>query len=131
MLPLIRSIVTDIVDKTTQLKNLEPEQATLDEYRRSLTWASRERRYAIHEATETAQKGLQGAVTELDSLGVSLIDSQVGQVDFPTKINGRPAAYSWQLGEEQLDYWRYTGEDLRRPIPTEWSLAAQRAVSQP
>ena len=131
MLPLVRSIVSDIVATASQLNNLEPEQATLDEYRRSLTWASRERRYAIHEATETAQKNLKVAVVELDSLGVSIVDSNVGRVDFPTRINGRPAAYSWQLGEDQVGFWRYDGEDLRRPIPTDWVHASSRSVTRP
>jgi hypothetical protein len=120
MLPLVRSIVADIVTTAGQLNTLAPEQATLDEYRRSLTWASRERRYAVTDAIAHAERNLHGAVRELDTLGVSLVDTNQGQVDFPTKINGRPAAYSWRLGEDALDYWRYAGEETRRPIPAEW-----------
>ncbi len=127
MLPLVRSIVTDIVTTAEQIQTLAPEQATLDEYRRSLTWASRERRYAVTDAIANAERNLDGAVRELDTLGVSLVDGRQGQVDFPTRINGRPAAYSWRLGEEALDYWRYAGEENRRPIPAEW----QHGVSQP
>ena len=37
---------------------------------------------------------------ELSGLGVSLVDDEAGEVDFPTKINGRPAAFSWRLGED-------------------------------
>jgi hypothetical protein len=132
MLPLVRSIVTDIVETANQLNKLETEQATLDEYRRSLTWASRERRYAVHDATEKNQKSLKLAVRELDTLGVALVDSQLGSVDFPTRMNGRPAAFSWQLGEEQVDFWRYVGEELRRPISSEHaSNTANRSVSRP
>lgn len=131
MLPLVRSIVSDIVHTAEQLNTLVPEQATLDEYRRSLTWASRERRYALHEAIATAEKSINGAVRELDTLGVALVDTGKGLVDFPTKINGRPAAYSWRLGEEAVDYWRYAGEEQRRPIPAEWQQQASRGSSQP
>lgn len=131
MLPLVRSIVTDIVHTAEQLNTLTPEQETLDEYRRSLTWASRERRYAVHDAIANAERNLHGAVRELDSLGVSLVDSRKGLVDFPTRINGRPAAYSWLLGEEALNYWRYAGEDQRRPIPAEWQQQAATASSEP
>ncbi len=131
MLPLVRSIVTDIVDTTDRLNTLAPERDTLDEYRRSLTWVSRERRYAIQDAIAASEKSLEGAVHELDTLGVSLVDSQTGRVDFPTHINGRPAAYSWQLGEDALDFWRYSGEELRRPIPADWQPVAARAVTQP
>lgn len=131
MLPLVKSIVTDIVTATEQLNTLTPEQATLEEYRRSLTWASRQRRYAIQDAITAGEKSLAGAVHELDSLGVSLVDSAKGQVDFPTRINGRPAAYSWQLGEDGVGHWHYAGEDLRRPIPADWQQSATRAVSKP
>jgi hypothetical protein len=120
MLPLVRSIVTDIVGATQQITQLTPEQLTLEEYRRSLQWASRERRYALHDQIAAAEKTRTQAVHELDELGVALVDANVGQVDFPTRINGRPAAYSWQLGEETLNFWHYSGEELRRPIPSEW-----------
>lgn len=129
MLPLVRSIVTDIVGTTDRLKNLAPERDTLDEYRRSLTWASRERRYALQDAITASEKELQQAVHELDTLGVSLVDSGAGRVDFPTRINGRPAAYSWQLGEDAVGHWHYTGEELRRPIPADWQPAV--AVAKP
>lgn len=133
MLPLVRSIVTDIVTTAEQLNTLAPEQATLDEHRRSLTWVSRERRYALHDAIAKAERNLSGAVRELDSLGVALVDPRQGQVDFPTRINGRAAAYSWRLGEEALDFWRYVGEEQRRPIPVEWkqSAGAGSGGSQP
>jgi hypothetical protein len=120
MLPLVRSIVTDIVDTTRRLETLAPEQETLEEYRRSLSWASRQRRYAIRDEIEQAHKSVAGAVTELDVLGLSLADARAGRVDFPTRINGRPAAFSWQLGEDGVAFWRYSGEELRRPIPADW-----------
>jgi hypothetical protein len=120
MLPLVRSIVTEIVATSRRLSELAPQQELLDENRRALTWASRQRRYAIHEEIAAAERNLAGAVTELDDLGLALVDRGSGRVDFPTRINGRPAAFSWQVGEDALGFWRYTGEDLRRPIPADW-----------
>ena len=46
--------------------------------------------------------------------------TDAGEVDFPTRINGRPAAFSWRLGDGELAHWHYQGEDQRRPIPTDW-----------
>jgi hypothetical protein len=120
MLPLVRSIVLDIVDKNRQLAELSPEQELLDEHRRSLAWVSRQRRYSLHDEITRTQQTLAGAVSELDALGLNLVDGNTGRVDFPTRINGRPAAYSWQLGEDTLGYWCYSGEELRRPIPADW-----------
>ena len=123
MLPLVRGIATDIVAAHHKLAELAPEQESLDRNRRALTWDKRQRRYTIGDEIATTEKVLAGAVSELDALGLRLSDDGCGAVDFPTRINGRPAAFSWQVGEDRLGYWRYTGEDLRRPIPTDWQPA--------
>ena len=120
MLPLVKSIVMDIVDTNRALAQLGPERDLLDDNRRALSWVSRHRRYALHEEMERAEKNLSSAVSELDALGVALVDADAGQVDFPTRINGRPAVFSWRLGEDAVGYWRYAGERQRRPIPSDW-----------
>jgi hypothetical protein len=134
MLPLVRSIVTDIVTTHQKLDALGPEQERLDRNRRALDWSSRERRYSIQDEINSAEQTLTGMVGELSALGVRLTDVQAGSVDFPTRINGRQAAFSWQLGEDGLGFWRYAGEDLRRPIPSDWqstSSASARYRSEP
>jgi len=120
MLPLVRSIVTDIVDTNRRLTELAPQQEILDESRRALNWSGRQRRYAIRDEVTRAEQHLASAVSELDALGLTLVDGGQGRVDFPTRINGRPAAFSWQLGEEAVRFWRYSGEEARRPIPADW-----------
>lgn len=120
MLPLVESIVRDIVDTRKRMAHLSGEQDVLDRERRSLTWESRRRRYSLTDELNTANKAYSAAVGELSQLGVSLVDDDAGSVDFPTRINGRPAAFSWQMGEDGVRYWRYAGEDQRRPIPTDW-----------
>ncbi len=120
MLPYVRSIVTDVVQTASRLTELSPEQAVLEDSRRSLNWSNRQRRYHVQDEIQRAQANLLLAVSELDALGVKLADENNGAVEFPTRINGRPAAFSWQLGEDALRFWRYTGEELRRPIPVDW-----------
>ncbi len=120
MLPLVRSIVAEIVETHKRLGKLNPEQELLERSRRSLNWVARQRRYAIQDEISSAEKAMSGAVTELTALGVKLTDPEVGQVDFPTKINGRPAAFTWKLGEEAVSFWHYTGEEQPRPIPADW-----------
>jgi hypothetical protein len=132
MLPLVRSIVTDIVDTHHRLAELSNEQETLDSNRRGLNWENRQRRYAVHEEVAQTTKHLSGAVSELSALGLTLVDTVAGQVDFPTRINGRPAAFSWRLGEEAVNFWRYTGEEKRRPIPADWQHGSPlRSRSEP
>jgi hypothetical protein len=120
MLPLVRSIVRDIVDQRRRLADLTQEQDVLDRERRSLTWESRQRRYTLSDERSRTEKNYATAIGELNELGVSLIDADAGRVDFPTRINGRAAAFSWQSDEEAVGFWRYAGEEMRRPIPTDW-----------
>ncbi len=134
MLPLVKSIVSDIVLMRIALNKLAPEQERLERHRRDLAWQERQRRYQVGEEIQTAEKSLVTAVTELKSLGVNLVNDESGEVEFPTKINGRSAAFSWCLGEDRLGHWHYTGEDMRRPIPADWQLtsaAPSRYRSQP
>jgi hypothetical protein len=121
MLPLVRSIVTDIVTSRQAITKLTPEQDRLERHRRDLVWLERQRRYQVKDELAAAEQILNLALSELTGLGVSLIDGEVGEVDFPTRINGRPAAFTWKLGEDGLRGWHYSGEEQLRPIPTEWA----------
>jgi hypothetical protein len=120
MLPLVRSIVSDIVTSRTALNRLTPEQERLDRHRRDLVWQERQRRYQLHDEIRAAEKSITTAVSELTDLGLNLVDDEAGVVDFPTKINGRPAAFTWKLGDDGLGHWHYSGEETRRPIPADW-----------
>lgn len=128
MLPLVRSIVSDIVNSRQAISKLTPEQERLERHRRDLVWLERQRRYQVIDELAAAEKILTTAVTELTGLGVNLIDDSNGEVDFPTKINGRPAAFSWRLGEEVLRNWHYQGEEQLRPIPADWDEAKPSAT---
>ena len=120
MLPLVRSIVSDMSNTKDHLKELKPEHDSLEKNRRELSWDARQRRYVLADEIASAEKHLNGIKAELDALGLSLSDSMGYQVDFPTKINGRTAAFTWQLGEDGVAHWHYAGEQLRRPIPDDW-----------
>jgi hypothetical protein len=120
MLPLVQSIVRDIVDRRSDLNRLHPEQENLERNRRELSWGERERRYHIQDEIVAAEGAYKQAVSELRELGLSLVDVTSGRVAFPTRINGRPAVFTWQPGEDNVLYWSYEDEELRRPIPTEW-----------
>lgn len=124
MLPLVKSIVSDIINTHSALTNLAPEQERLDRHRRDLAWQERQRRYQVGEEITAAERSLTTAVGELQGLGVNLVDAEAGEVDFPTRINGRNAAFSWRHGEDRLEFWHYSGEELRRPIPADWQLSS-------
>ncbi|WP_439628682.1 DUF2203 domain-containing protein [Gemmata sp.] len=119
MLPLVKSIVSDIINSRQTLSRLTPEQERLDRHRRDLVWQERQRRYQVRDEIAVVEQVLQTAEGELAGLGVSLIDEDAGEVDFPTKINGRPAAYTWRFGDAVVAHWHYQGEEQLRPIPTD------------
>jgi hypothetical protein len=134
MLPLVKSIVSDIVSWRMALTRLVPEQERLERHRRDLVWQERQRRYQIGEEMTAAEKHLTTAVGELTALGVNLVDDESGEVDFPAKINGRSAAFNWKLGEDGVGHWHYSGEEQRRPIPADWdqpSVTPARFRGQP
>lgn len=120
MLPLVRSIVRDIVDTRSELTKLHPEKDSLEKQRRELDWQARERRYHLSEEIAAVETAYKQAMGELRDLGLALVDGQTGCVAFPTRINGRPAVFTWQPGEENVVFWNYEEEDTRRPIPNEW-----------
>jgi hypothetical protein len=120
MLPLVQSIVTDIVSSRQAITRMTPEQERLERHRRDLVWMERQRRYQLSDEIAAAEKTLTNAVSELSGLGVSLVDDEAGEVDFPTRINGRPAAFCWKLGDQELVHWHYHGESQRRVIPSDW-----------
>lgn len=123
MLPLVKSIVTDIVNSRRELNKLAPEQDRLERQRRELVWQERQRRYQIVDEIAAAERTIASALGELNGLGVTLVDDEVGEVDFPTKVNGRTAAFSWLMGEDGVRHWHYTDEESRRPIPADWDKA--------
>jgi hypothetical protein len=120
MLPLVKSIVTDIVNSRRALNRLGPERDRLDRQRRELVWQERQRRYQVADEIVAAEKAWSTAVGELNELGLTLVDDETGEIDFPTKVNGRTAAFSWTPGEDVLRHWHYSDEDARRPIPADW-----------
>jgi hypothetical protein len=120
MLPLVKCIVADIVDRRTHLNKLHPEQETLERHRRDLAWQERARRYQIQEEIVATEGAYKQAVSELKDLGLMIVDLNRGRVAFPTRINGRPAVFTWEPGEDGVNFWSYEEEELRRPIPNEW-----------
>ena len=128
MLPLVKSILADIRTYHVRLNELNPEQDRLERNRRTLNWRDRDRRYNISEDIRATEANLTTAVGELDGLGVELVDVEAGAIDFPTRINGRSAAFSWQPGEEAVGFWHYKGEGTRRPIPADWLTSQNQAL---
>jgi hypothetical protein len=123
MLPLVRQILADLGEARQQLARLQPEQDRLDRQRHTLSWPERSRRYQLREEIAAGESALQQARSELEGLGVVLVNDEEGWVGFPTVVNGRRAYFSWKPGEEALRFWHFAGETVRRLIPASWTRA--------
>lgn len=124
MLPLACRVVHDILRHRGRLGELLPEQERLDRERRTLTWPERLRRYNLREEIASEEHDLQDALAELEVLGLNLLDPVAGRLGFPTVVNDRPAFFSWTPAEEEITFWHYADESLRRRIPGSWVKAA-------
>jgi hypothetical protein len=100
-LPLVRAIVTDIVDLNSrvaeataayrQLKALsEGSQVELNRAQRTLGELVTQR---------------DECVAELALLGVQIGDGARGICDFPAEIDGERVYLCWELGEERVEYY--------------------------
>ena len=130
MLPLVQRIVSDIIQDRQELNRFQFEQEGLDRNKRDLSWPERQRRYALQGEVVRLEGRLQEEQQELAQLGAIVVNLNTGQIGFPTLVNGRPAFFSWQFGEENVSYWHFDGEVVRRPIPPNWNESASiRLVS--
>jgi hypothetical protein len=125
MLPLVRLIVDDLAASHKRLADIQPEIDRLDRHRRSLVWPERSRRYALQEEIAREEQRAGHARSELDELGLSLIDADLCQIGFPTMVNNRKAYFSWRPGEQTISYWHFIDDADRRPIPATWTKTAE------
>jgi hypothetical protein len=129
MLPLVRHIVSDIVENRRLLAQLGPEGDRLHRERRKLGWPERSRLYQIQEQIAAADHNLQAAIGELTALGLVIVDVERGRVGFPTVVNSRRALFSWQPGEPNIRFWHFPEEEERRPVPITWVKSANLTLS--
>ncbi|MCC6511106.1 MAG: DUF2203 domain-containing protein [Pirellulaceae bacterium] len=107
MLPLLRSIVSDICEV---FRNVTGRRVDLHRLLRQRERGSgqqyddevAETRADLQEEYDKIWKYRE----ELEALGVILRQPEQGAIEFPARVSGREAYLSWQLGEEEVRYWR-------------------------
>jgi hypothetical protein len=146
VLPLVRSIVTDVVTEFARMRDagrerraLEVESQAAGGGRATGDRAGGDRaadRAAASGSVATAESAtktlierlksevnersvrIDGYLKELSDLGVEVKDLERGLVDFPAERAGRPVYLCWELGETLVTHWRGVDEpyEKRRPV---------------
>lgn len=114
MLPLVRKIVQDIVDDYARwqklVKALDVSAASSPRDAGELDRLQRD--------IQTIAETIDRYVGELNELGVEIKGMDVGLVDFPGEMGGRPVCLCWRLGEPAVAHWheRDAGFAGRQPL---------------
>lgn len=107
MLPLVRSIVSDICEVFRTVTGRRTDLYRL--LRKGVRKAGQVYDDEVAESRADLQEEYDQIWRyreELESLGVFLRQPDEGWIEFPASIVGRDAFYSWRLGEEHIQFWR-------------------------
>jgi hypothetical protein len=119
VLPLVRSIVTDIVANYRRMRELTREQRALKADAASpTTEAAIAAMAAVKTEAEERSARMDDYVRELSELNVDLKDPERGLVDFACERGGRTVLLCWELGEPSVAHWHGVEENFfdRRPM---------------
>lgn len=105
MLPLVRAIVSDIVELSTELTHRNDRLSILQVSDAEDGDPYSEEVRQMQDELEADMDRLQEYVDELSELGVELKSATEGLVDFRTTIEDREAYLCWKLGEDEIGYW--------------------------
>lgn len=103
MLPLVTRIVRDI------LASYREWQQTVEAFEVATTLSRAAHPSPEAEALQHKAQGLardiQGFVGEVTHLGLEFKGFELGLVDFPGELDGRPVLWCWRYGEAAVQYW--------------------------
>ncbi len=121
MLPLVSRIVRDIIDQYREW------QRTVEAFEIAATLSRSEKptpeaEALQHKAQELA-RDIQGFVGELSALGLEFKGFELGLVDFPADVEGRPIFWCWKHGEAAVTHWHDVDAGFNGRQPVESLLA--------
>ena len=106
MLPLVRAIVSDLVELSQQVYDRRQHVAQLLDGREVNSKDPYSSELAqIHEELEKDERRLHDYVEELRKLEVEPKSGLDGLVDFPAEMDGRIVFLCWKLGEDEVTCW--------------------------
>ncbi len=117
-LPLVRRIVSDIVQEYPRWRDLVARYELLSAGARP-EWGESQDMQRVHHEIESFAERIESYRKELEQIGCHLKDAETGLVDFYGLHEGRLVCLCWKLGEDTVGYWHEleAGFAGRQPIP--------------
>ena len=118
LLPLVRSIVRDVVNDFRDLRAAGRERRALEVETAGGRSAHRHIE-ALKDKVNEYSGRIEAYLRELSDLGLEVRDLELGLVDFPSLVDGEPAYLSWRLGEDVVSWWHPADKGFsdRTPVP--------------
>lgn len=117
--PLVKRVAVDIVELKTRLSHRQGRlRASISQTSRS----SRER-FVLEDEVRRIRGDLRTVIDELHAMGVVLLNPSVGEVGFPTIVNGSLAYLVYRSECDAVIGWRYRDQAKLRPLPAHWQSA--------
>jgi len=116
-LPLVRVIVRDLVELSTQVEDRRARTEHLMSGRDLSAGDPYDEELAVvEEQLRRDAERIEEFTSELRQLGIEPRCSSEGLVDFPTLIDDEPAYLCWKLEEEEILHWHDAGRGGRQRL---------------
>jgi len=127
MLPLIRSIVTDIVELSVEITQIRRrlEELGIEHGREDQEDVYSTEVTAIRASVDRQSDRVRECVAELIELGAWPRSLIAGYVDFPALREGEDVCLCWRLGEPEVMYWHRADEPCSSRRLADLSLIRQ------
>ena len=103
-LPLVKRIVSDIVDEYRQWKEHVFRYELVAAGSKAEQGESEEQ-IALRKQVDASAERINNFVEELAKIGCVFKGFDEGLVDFHSKVAGREVLLCWKLGEESIEHW--------------------------
>lgn len=120
-IPLIRRIARDIVNRNDLLRASREELRQRSQGNAVLT---PRQRFQLEDAVRELRAQLRSLIDELHRVGVTLLDPSLGEVGFPTIVNGSLAYLVYRTTDDAVQSWRYRDQRRLRPLPVHWKTTS-------
>ena len=130
MAPLVRGILRDLTAAHDAIREYRHRVDLLSTCRASTDFRVRSQYYEAADALRKTEARFREFETELDDLGVQLLDPECGLAAFPFLWAAKPNARSvrralflfkpWEDGDGALASWRFVDDERERRVPSHW-----------